>query len=32
MPHHLRVRSALFSGVLLATLAVGAVPANIRAA
>jgi tripartite ATP-independent transporter DctP family solute receptor len=32
MPHHLRVGRALFSGVLIATLAVGAVPANIRAA
>src|SRR5512137_1120240 len=32
MPHHLQVGRALFSAVLLATLAVGAVPANIRAA
>jgi len=32
MPHHLRVGRVLFSGVLIATLAVGAVPADIRAA
>ena len=32
MPNHLRVGGVLFSGVLIATLAVGAVPADIRAA
>jgi tripartite ATP-independent transporter DctP family solute receptor len=32
MPHHLRVGRVLFAGVLIATLAVGAVPADIRAA
>lgn len=32
MPHHLRAGRILFSGVLIAALAVGAAPANIRAA